>query len=69
MCDAAGIVQFMRAVGELARGLPELTVAPVLSRKILDARSPPRPLFAHHEYDPVPPPSSFPPPGDDMVNW
>ena len=67
MCDAAGIVQFMRAIGELARGLPELTIAPVLSRKILDARSPPRPLFAHHEYDPVPPLSSFPPPGDDMV--
>ena len=67
MCDAAGIMQFMRAVGELDCGLPELTVAPVWSREILDARSPPRPLFAHHEYDPVPPPSSFPPPGDDMV--
>ena len=68
MCDAAGIVQFMRAVGELARGLPEPTVAPLWSREILDARSPPRPSFPHHEYDPVPPPPpSCPPPGDDMV--
>ncbi|XP_066398751.1 benzyl alcohol O-benzoyltransferase-like [Miscanthus floridulus] len=68
MCDSADIVQFMRAVGELARGLPEPTVAPVWSREILDARSPPRPSFPHHEYDPVPPPPpSCPPPGDDMV--
>jgi hypothetical protein len=68
MCDAAGIVQFMRAVGEHARGLPEPTVAPVWLREILDARSPPRPSFPHHEYDSVPPlPSSFPPPGDMVM--
>ncbi|CAN6209564.1 unnamed protein product [Urochloa humidicola] len=63
MCDAAGIVQFMTAVGELARGLPAPTVAPVWSRELLDARRPPRPSFPHHEYDPVPP-TPFPPPGD-----
>ncbi|CAL5089005.1 unnamed protein product [Urochloa decumbens] len=63
MCDAAGIVQFMSAVGELARGLPSPTVAPVWSRELLDARRPPRPSFSHHEYDPVPP-TPFPPPGD-----
>ena len=68
MCDAAGIVQFMRAVGELARGLPEPTIAPVWCREVLDARSPPRPSFPHHEYDPVPPsPSSFPPPADMVM--
>ena len=63
MCDAVGIVQFMSAVGELARGLPAPTVAPVWSREVLDARSPPRPSFPHHEYGPVPP-TPFPPPGD-----
>ncbi|CAL5066670.1 unnamed protein product [Urochloa decumbens] len=63
MCDAAGIVQFMSAVGELARGLPAPTVTPVWSRELLNARSPPRPSFPHHEYDPVPP-TPFPPPGD-----
>ncbi|CAL5078854.1 unnamed protein product [Urochloa decumbens] len=63
MCDAAGIVQFMTAAGELARGLPAPTVTPVWSRELLDAHSPPRPSFPHHEYDPVPP-TAFPPPGD-----
>jgi benzyl alcohol O-benzoyltransferase len=71
MCDAAGIVQFMRAVGELARGVTEPTTtvaAPVWCREILDARSPPRPSFPHREYDPVPPPPpSFPPPGDMVM--
>ena len=66
MCDAVGIVQFMSAVGELARGLPAPTVAPVWSREVLDARSPPRPSFPHHEYDPVPP-TPFPPPGDMVM--
>ncbi|PUZ68777.1 hypothetical protein GQ55_2G056100 [Panicum hallii var. hallii] len=66
MCDAVGTVQFMSAVGELARGLPAPTVAPVWSRETLDARSPPRPSFPHHEYDPVPP-TPFPPPGDMVV--
>ncbi|CAN6197143.1 unnamed protein product [Urochloa humidicola] len=63
MCDAAGIVQFMFAVGELARGLPAPTITPVWSRELLDARHPPRPSFPHHEYDPVPP-TPFLPPGD-----
>ncbi|CAN6209563.1 unnamed protein product [Urochloa humidicola] len=63
MCDADGIVQFMSAVGELARGLPAPSVAPVWSRELLDAREPPKPSFPHHEYDPVPP-TPFPPPGD-----
>jgi hypothetical protein len=66
MCDAAGIVQFMSAVGELARGLTAPTVVPVWSRELLDARSPPRPSFPHHEYDPLPP-TPFPAPPGDMV--
>ncbi|CAL5048714.1 unnamed protein product [Urochloa decumbens] len=62
ICDASGIGQFISAVAELARGLPSPTVAPAWSRKLLEARSPPRPSFAHREYDaaPLPPPA---PPG------
>ncbi|CAM0902628.1 unnamed protein product [Alopecurus aequalis] len=47
MCDAMGVVQFMDAVAELARGLPAPTVAPAWSREL--------PAFPHHEYDPLPP--------------
>ncbi|TVU02069.1 hypothetical protein EJB05_52435, partial [Eragrostis curvula] len=52
LCDAAGIAQFLSAVGELARGVPAApTVAPVWRRELLDARDPPRPSFPHPEYD------------------
>ncbi|CAO2148287.1 unnamed protein product [Urochloa humidicola] len=61
MCDATGIAQFISVVAELARGLPAPTIAPPVSRELLDARNPPRPSFPHPEFDAVPPP---PPPGD-----
>ncbi|KAF8732040.1 hypothetical protein HU200_015996 [Digitaria exilis] len=65
MCDAQGIVQFLSAVGELARGLPAATVSPAWSRELLEARDPPEPTFPHHEYDPVPPSRRpLPPPGE-----
>lgn len=54
VADATGIIQFLNAVAELARGLPAPTVAPAWSRGLLDARSPPTPAFPHREYDPVP---------------
>uniref|UniRef100_A0A453DG82 Benzyl alcohol O-benzoyltransferase n=3 Tax=Aegilops tauschii subsp. strangulata TaxID=200361 RepID=A0A453DG82_AEGTS len=54
MCDAAGFIQFLNAVAELARGLPAPTIAPAWSRESLDARRPPAPSFPHPEYDPVP---------------
>lgn len=54
MSDAQGLIQFMNAVAELARGLPAPTVSPVWNREILEARDPPRPSFAHREYDQVP---------------
>ncbi|CAN6331359.1 unnamed protein product [Urochloa humidicola] len=62
MCDAIGISQFISAVAELARGLPSPTIAPVWSRELLAARSPPRPSFPHREYDAAPPQPA--PPGD-----
>jgi hypothetical protein len=76
MCDAHGAAQFVSAVAELARGLPALTVAPVWSREVLQARSPPEPAILHshrhelHEHDvvPVPQPPPPPPPGvGDMI--
>ncbi|TVU01506.1 hypothetical protein EJB05_53046, partial [Eragrostis curvula] len=51
VADAPGLVRFLRAVAELARGAAVLTVQPVWSREILEARNPPRPSFAHREYD------------------
>ncbi|KAF8677903.1 hypothetical protein HU200_046388 [Digitaria exilis] len=66
MCDATGIVQFLSAVGELARGLSSPTVSPAWSRELLEACSPPEPTFPHHEYDPVPLPRP-PPPQGEMV--
>ncbi|TVU01507.1 hypothetical protein EJB05_53047 [Eragrostis curvula] len=53
MADAPGLVRFLRAVAELARGAAALTVQPEWGREILEARNPPRPSssFAHREYD------------------
>uniref|UniRef100_A0A0E0DMA6 Uncharacterized protein n=1 Tax=Oryza meridionalis TaxID=40149 RepID=A0A0E0DMA6_9ORYZ len=57
--DAAGVAQFMTAVGEFARGLPGApTVKPVWARReLLSARRPPPRDVAtrhHPEYEPVP---------------
>ncbi|KAF8725954.1 hypothetical protein HU200_020531 [Digitaria exilis] len=67
ICDAIGLVQFLSAMTELARGLPAPTVVPSWSRELLEA-------LPHHEPDAaadVPPPlmmtASPPAPGDDMV--
>ncbi|KAL5226193.1 hypothetical protein ABZP36_012832 [Zizania latifolia] len=56
MADAQGFVQFLSAVAELARGPAAVapTVRPVWGRELLQARDPPRPGFAHREYDEVP---------------
>lgn len=51
MADAAGVMQFVQALGELARGVPGApTVPPVWARELLLARSPPRVTHAHLEY-------------------
>ncbi|XP_038982859.1 benzyl alcohol O-benzoyltransferase-like [Phoenix dactylifera] len=66
--DAPGLVQFMNAVAELARGLPAPTVTPVWKREILEARHPPRPAFAHREYEEVPDTKGTIIPLDDMAH-
>ncbi|RAL42861.1 hypothetical protein DM860_009368 [Cuscuta australis] len=56
MSDASGLVQFMTAVAEIARGAREPSVMPVWQRELLDAPKPPRlmPTHAHREYDQFP---------------
>ncbi|KAL3630387.1 Benzyl alcohol O-benzoyltransferase [Castilleja foliolosa] len=54
MSDAAGLVQFMSTVGELARGATTPSIPPVWERHLLNARVPPQVSHTHHEYDIVP---------------
>ncbi|CAM0948396.1 unnamed protein product [Alopecurus aequalis] len=42
ICDGIGISQFMNAVGELARGLPSMTVTPVWCRELIMHGAQPR---------------------------
>ncbi|KAL6839410.1 hypothetical protein ACP4OV_030680 [Aristida adscensionis] len=55
MVDASGLVQFLSAMAELARGgassAPAPALRPAWRRELLRARDPPRPRFAHREYD------------------
>ncbi|KAM7510637.1 hypothetical protein LguiB_009512 [Lonicera macranthoides] len=53
MSDALGLVQFMMAIGEIARGAHTQSVQPVWQRELLNARDPPRVTCTHHEYDEV----------------
>lgn len=68
MSDAAGLVQFMTAVGEIARGARAPSVRPVWQRQLLNARVPPRVTCAHHEYDEVADTKGTIIPLDDMAH-
>ncbi|TVU32127.1 hypothetical protein EJB05_23846, partial [Eragrostis curvula] len=68
MADAQGLVQFLGAVAELARGAASPSVRPVWGRSLLQARDPPRPAFAHREYDEVPDTNGTIVPLDDMAH-
>ncbi|KAL3534277.1 hypothetical protein ACH5RR_002738 [Cinchona calisaya] len=48
--DAVGIVQFMVAMTEMARGARFPSTTPVWQRELLNARDPPRVTCMHHEY-------------------
>nr|QLI57449.1 BAHD acyltransferase [Celastrus angulatus] len=54
MADAPGLVQFMSAVGEMARGATVPSLQPVWHRHVLFARDPPHVTRTHREYDEVP---------------
>ncbi|KAG8084200.1 hypothetical protein GUJ93_ZPchr0010g8000 [Zizania palustris] len=68
MADAQGLLQFLAAVADLARGAAAPSVQPVWERELLEARDPPRPCFAHREYDEVPNTVDTIAPLDDMAH-
>ncbi|XP_010275172.1 PREDICTED: benzyl alcohol O-benzoyltransferase [Nelumbo nucifera] len=68
MSDAAGLVQFMNAVGEMARGAHAPSVPPVWQRELLNARNPPHVSCVHREYDEVVDTRGTIIPLDDMVH-
>ncbi|CAM0878516.1 unnamed protein product [Alopecurus aequalis] len=51
LVDAAGVVQFLQAVGELAGGMEAPRVRPVWARELFQARDPPRVQYQHPEYE------------------
>ncbi|OAY70821.1 Benzyl alcohol O-benzoyltransferase [Ananas comosus] len=53
MADAAGVMQFMKAIGELARGTAAPAVLPVWARDLLAARRPTCVTRRHPEYEEV----------------
>ncbi|KAK9221194.1 hypothetical protein WN944_009620 [Citrus x changshan-huyou] len=53
MCDAFGLVQFLKAIEDMARGERSPTLFPIWQRQILNARNPPQVTCIHHEYDEV----------------
>ncbi|XP_017233968.1 benzyl alcohol O-benzoyltransferase [Daucus carota subsp. sativus] len=68
MCDAAGLVQFMTALGEIARGASVPSIPPVWQRELLNARVPQRVTCTHREYDEVADTNGTIIPLDDMVH-
>ncbi|PQP99690.1 methanol O-anthraniloyltransferase [Prunus yedoensis var. nudiflora] len=51
MCDAAGLLQFLNAIGEMAQGAQAPSTTPMWERELLGARDPPRITCVHHEYE------------------
>ncbi|OAY71902.1 Benzyl alcohol O-benzoyltransferase [Ananas comosus] len=51
IADAPGVMQFLKALGELARGAAAPSVRPVWARDLLTARSPPCITHDHPEYE------------------
>ncbi|KAF5749259.1 benzyl alcohol O-benzoyltransferase-like [Tripterygium wilfordii] len=68
MADAQGLVQFMSAVGEMARGATVPSLQPVWGRHVLFARDPPHVTRTHREYDEVPDSKGTIIPLDDMAH-
>ncbi|KAM4075860.1 hypothetical protein ACJW30_12G021100 [Castanea mollissima] len=60
ICDAIGIVQFMSAMGEMARGYCTPSIPPVWQRDLLSARNPPRVTCTHHQFDELPDTDDYP---------
>ncbi|GAB2228709.1 hypothetical protein Droror1_Dr00022832 [Drosera rotundifolia] len=52
--DASGLVQYLNAIADMARGASAPSLLPVWQRELLNARDPPRITCIHREYDEVP---------------
>ena len=68
MADAPGLVQFMNAIAELARGAESPSIQPVWERHHLNCRDPPRVTYEHREYEEIADPNGTIIPLDDMVH-
>ncbi|KAJ8762722.1 hypothetical protein K2173_012214 [Erythroxylum novogranatense] len=68
MCDLSGIIQFLKAVSEMARGEQAPSVPPTWERHVFQARSPPRVTCTHREYEEVVDTKGTIIPLDDMVH-
>nr|AGW27210.1 rosmarinic acid synthase 5 [Salvia miltiorrhiza] len=53
--DGTSALHFISTWSDAARGLKAAAVPPVLDRRLLSARRPPRPQFPHDEFQPSPP--------------
>ncbi|KAG8495348.1 hypothetical protein CXB51_013063 [Gossypium anomalum] len=54
LTDGTTAFHFINSWSELARGLPQISIPPLIDRTLLRARVPPIPRFHHLEYDPPP---------------
>ncbi|OMO90846.1 Transferase [Corchorus olitorius] len=54
LADGTTCTHFVNSWSEIARGMPQITVPPLIDRTLLRARVPPTPKFHHVEYDPPP---------------
>nr|UUA44353.1 alcohol acyltransferase type III.2 [Vitis vinifera]UUA44357.1 alcohol acyltransferase type III.2 [Vitis vinifera]UUA44358.1 alcohol acyltransferase type III.2 [Vitis vinifera]UUA44360.1 alcohol acyltransferase type III.2 [Vitis vinifera]UUA44361.1 alcohol acyltransferase type III.2 [Vitis vinifera] len=53
LSDAAGLIQFLNTIGEMAQGLSVPSLLPIWQRELLNARNPPQITRIHHEYEKV----------------
>ncbi|XP_057545441.1 benzyl alcohol O-benzoyltransferase-like [Amaranthus tricolor] len=68
MADAPGLVLFMNAIAEFARGAKSLSTQPVWDRHLFNARNPPQVTCEHREYEEVADTNGTIIPLDDMVH-
>ncbi|TYI25550.1 hypothetical protein ES332_A05G057700v1 [Gossypium tomentosum] len=54
LTDGTTALHFINSWSELARGLPQISMPPLIDRTLLRPRVPPIPRFHHLEYDPPP---------------
>ncbi|KAJ0083257.1 hypothetical protein Patl1_29398 [Pistacia atlantica] len=51
LCDAYGVMQFLKTMEQMIQGAITPSTMPVWQRKLLSARNPPRITCIHHEYE------------------